>query len=79
MSLWKVSFWKWYLGVLKSVPRALLHPFSQYIVLLILYAASSIVLAVFYSPLWLLLTTPLFFTGVCHSYWRWQVKNKKEV
>jgi len=65
-----VEFLKWYLkGILKA-PRVLVSPWGEYMLCIIAFVLASMLLSVFVSPLWLLLTIPVGITIAAHALWR---------
>ncbi len=67
-----MEFWKWYFRGILNLPRALISPWGEYILGIVILCASSIVLSEVLSPFWLFLTIPVFITITCHGYWRTQ-------
>jgi len=67
-----MEFWKWYFRGILKIPRALISPWGEYILGILIFVVSSMVLSIALSPFWLFLTIPVCTTIACHGYWRTQ-------
>jgi len=67
-----MGFWKWYLSLFKkeSVLRWVKTPGLEFTLGLVVAVLLSILLSLYFTPLWLLLTIPIGVTITVHGWWR---------
>lgn len=69
-----MEFWKWYLGgiikIPRAIPKAIISPWGEYFTAIVCLSISSGLIVSFLSPFWLLASVPVFVSLCAHGAWR---------